>query len=161
MAAVGSRVHGFRGGRGRPALAIAAWRCVSGGGGELPGCEHVGQHAQVAPEHRGGLRKPGRSGSRGVLLSQFLRTNKGGAGQVKRLCDIVDVMINAGDERGIGHGQVVRSMVLLGAGGQGGRRGRLAGRSVQADGQVRALEVHPLGHVVSPTRGSAAPTRIR
>jgi len=56
------------------------------------------------------LGKPGRSGSGGVLAGQFLRANKGGAGQVKRLCDIVDVMLNSGDERGVGHGQVVPSV---------------------------------------------------
>jgi len=37
------------------------------------------------------------------LAGQFLRANESGAGQVKRLCDIVYVMVNAGDERGIGH----------------------------------------------------------
>jgi len=49
-----------------------------------------------------------------------LRANKGGTGQVKRLCDVFDVMVNAGDERGFGHSQAVPSVVLLGVVAQAG-----------------------------------------
>jgi hypothetical protein len=83
---------------------VVGW-CAAGGsaGG---GLEHVGQHAHVALECGRGLGKPGGSGTGCVLVGQFLRANKGGAGQVKRHCSILDVMVNAGDERGVGHGQV-------------------------------------------------------
>lgn len=63
-------------------------------------------HAHVAPECGRGFGKPGGSGTGCVLVGQFLRANKGGAGQVKRHCSILDVMVNAGDERDVGHGQV-------------------------------------------------------
>jgi len=106
VSAVSGRVRAARPGRYRPARAMVVGWCASGGsagGGRL---EYAGQHAHVAPECGRGFGKQGGSGTGGVLAGQFLRANKGGAGQVKRRCSILDVMVNAGDERGVGHGQV-------------------------------------------------------
>src|SRR5262245_6608024 len=108
VAAVDRAAGDFRAGRGRPGPAVAARRYVCGGGWGLRCGEHVGQHAQVAPEDGRGFGEQGRSGPGGVLVGQFLRADKGGAGQVKRLCDIVNLMVNAGDERGVSHLRLCR-----------------------------------------------------
>lgn len=106
VGAVSGRVRAVRAGHDRPALAMVVGWCAAGGGTGRGWLEHVGQHAHVALECGRGLGKPSRSGTGWVLVGQFLRANKGGAGQVKRHCNILDVMVNAGDERGVGHGQV-------------------------------------------------------
>jgi hypothetical protein len=108
LGAAGRQVHAFRAGRDLPAPVIAVGQYASGGSTGLRCLEHVGQHAQVAPEHGRGFGKPRGSGTGCVLVGQFLRANKGGAGQVKRESNILDLMVKARDERGVGHGQVLR-----------------------------------------------------
>jgi len=106
VGAVSGRVRAVCAGHDRPALAMVVGWCAAGGSAGREWLEDVGQHAHVALECGRGFGKPSRSGTRCVLVGQFLRANKGGAGQVKRHCNILDVVVNAGDERSVGHGQV-------------------------------------------------------